>query len=199
MKISQPQTLKRKLPSFIMSNESKKVIKVVRFNDEIDDLGYSSLNQTQDSLESIPEGTQDAMVECGETNELPSDEEHLKLEQMHCVVSNLNKELTERRRSVRLDSGEIMEGRTPPSSQESNCSWEFELAYSSATDDVGPDDIFDFIWNNVSDLDSDIYRRIGQKTRETAEYYLRNAPRDLLSILESALAEAERKVNQFSV
>jgi hypothetical protein len=130
--------------------------------------------------------------------------ELLRLEQMYDAFSNLSRECEERRRSARLDAGEIMEGKTPPSSQESNesnCSWEFELDGSSATDEVGSDDIFDFIWEYITDHQRDIYRSIGTGTitRNMAENYLRNAPRDLLQILEISLVEAERKLNQFSV
>jgi hypothetical protein len=167
---------KRKLPAFIMKNEARTVKKVVHFHDEID--------------------------------EIPSDEEALKLEQMYDAFNKLNDECNERMLSTRLDAGEILEegeiaqiaAQSPQGSEASDCSWEFDLDESSATDEVGPDDIFDFIWKYVSDHQQDIYRRFGSGgiTRDMAEDYLRNAPRDLLQVLEIALEEAERKVNQFS-
>lgn len=158
-----------------MKNEARVVKKVVHFHDEIDEPA-------------------------------PSDQEALKLEQMYDVFQKLNDECNERLLDARLDAGEIIpeEGeiaQSPQGSEASDCSWEFDLDESSATDEVGPDDIFDFIWKYVADHQQDIYRRIGpgEITRDMAEDYLRNAPRDLLQLLEIALEEAERKVNLFSV
>ena len=201
MKISQPSNPKRKLPGFEMKHEAKKLKKIVRFKTDIEE---QSIPDTVDSLEVIPEEPQAivaAGTELAETSEEPEEEETLKLEQMYDVLYRLNQECEERRHETRLDSGEIMEDVTPPMSPDSGCSWEFELACSSATDDVGPGDIFDFIWKYVTDHQQDIYRRIGTGdiSRDMAETYLRNAPRDLLQILEIAVIEAERKVNQFSV
>jgi hypothetical protein len=196
----------RKLPGFIMKNEAKRVKKVVRFEDEA---------HLSDSLELIPEESGavmetddeaheslDGWVEPeGESSEDEDQKARLKLELMYDVFRNLNQECEERKRGVRIDSGEIIEGKTPPSSQDSNASWEFNLASSSATDEVDAGEIFDFIWKYISDHNQDIYRRIGTGniTRKMAEDYLRSAPSDLLQILEVALVEAEKKVNHFSV
>ena len=113
---------------------------------------------------------------------------------MYGVFKNLSDECDERRRSSRADAGEIINGKTPPTSQDSVNSTEFELSTSTATDVVESSEIFDFIWKYIPDH-QEIYRRIGtgRITREMAEYYLRTAPRDLLCILEIALAEAEKK------
>jgi hypothetical protein len=201
-----PSPLKRKSSVFNMSNDAKKAKKVVRFEDDVDCNEPDASNSTS-LMGPIQEETGDPEDECSESSESSQDQrmaELLRLEHMYDAFSNLSSECEERKRSVRLDAGEILEGGTPPSSQdsnESNCSWEFELQESSATDDVGSDDIFDFIWKYITDHQQDIYRRIGTGviTRTMAENYLRNAPRDLLQILERSLVEAERKLNQFSV
>ena len=214
MKISPP--LKKKPSVFNLNNDAKKVKKMIRLEDEVSfdepDVNNSSnlmesiQEETQDPdlMESIQEETQDPEDEFSESSQERRMAEFLRLEQMYDAFSNLSRECEERRRSARLDAGEIMEGKTPPSSQESNetnCSWEFELDGSSATDEVGSDDIFEFIWEYITDHQRDIYRSIGTGTitRNMAENYLRNAPRDLLQILEISLVEAERKLNQFSV
>ena len=178
LSITHPPNHKRKLPGFIMPDEAKAVKKFIHSHDEIDE-------------------------------PVSSDEEALKLEQMYDAYKKLNDECNERLLDTRLDAGEIIpeimeEGeiaQSPQGSEASDCSWEFDLDESSATDEVGPDDIFDFIWKYVADHQQDIYRRIGpgEITRDMAENYLRNAPRDLLQLLEIALEEAERKVNLFSV
>lgn len=193
-----------------VSDATKKVKKVFRFDYEIDcdepETNSSFNDNLKDSnlTESIPEKTKNTEDECTELSEEQLMEEVLRLEQMYDVFSNLNRECQERMRSVRLDAGEIIDGKTPTSSQqsgESNCSFEFDLDLSSATDDVRSDDIFAFIWDYIQDHQRDIYRRIGTGTitRDMAENYLKNAPRDLLQILEISLVEAERKLNQFSV
>jgi hypothetical protein len=201
----QNKASKRKLPGFIVHNEARKAKKVVSFEDCV------STSRESSSLGVIAEKSDDAasvlevVAEWDEPEEEPSDQEAdksiMRLEQMYDVFRNLNQECEERKRSVRLDSGEIMEGKTPPSSQDSNSSWEFELAFSSASDEVPPNEIFDFIWKYISDHQRDIYGRIGTGaiTRDMAEDFLVNAPSDLLQILEIALVEAERKINQFSV
>lgn len=130
--------------------------------------------------------------------------ELLRLEQMHDVYGNLSRECEARKRSVRLDSGEIMESETPTSSQgseNSNCSFAFDLAESTTVDEVSAEDIFDFIWKYAPDHQRDIYRCIGagHMTRESAENCLRSSPRVLLQILETSLAEAEKRLNRFSV
>ena len=162
---------KRKLPDFI--TEKKRV----RFSDVPSEM--------LESLDTVR----------AEWTEAPFESEGKEmLEQMYDVFKTLSDECDERRHSARADAGEIV-GETPPTSQDSVNSTEFELSNSAATDVVESSEIFDFIWKYTPNHEK-IYRRIGtgRITREMAEYHLRTAPRDLLYVLEIALVEAEKKV-----
>lgn len=203
-----PQPGKRKLPDFINTKGVvEKSEKRVRFRltyEEVDQ-GIHDSSKLFESVEPIKEDSRENISdpEMNDSCEEKSMVELLKLEQMYDVFSKLNHECKARMRTNRLDAGEILEGNTPTTSQESensNCSYEFELSESSAVDEVGPDAIFDFIWEYTTDHQQDIYSRIGTGniTRDAAESYLRNAPRLLLQILEVSLVEAERILNRFS-
>ena len=205
--------MKRKLPGFIRQREVKIAKKKVRFDGP--DCGTLDSLDAVTAVDTVDDGQEvvkvSGIAEPGEKSDVATwdkmEEESTvgeiqMLEKMYGVFGNLNCEYEERKLEARLKD-EVSGGPTPPSSQDSinsNASWAFELAYSSATDEVEPSDIFDFIFKYITDHQKDIYGRIGtgQISRAQAEDYLRNAPRDLLQILESALLEAERKVNHFS-
>jgi hypothetical protein len=105
------------------------------------------------------------------------EEEVGELEKMYEVIDNLTKECHERKWSTRADAGEILVGDTPPTSQDSINSTEFDIS------NIGGDEIFDFIFKYITPKGG----------RELAEKLLRNDPRMLLDHLESAVMEAEKK------
>ena len=199
-----PPLIKRKLPEFIrpIAKAAKKRVSFDMPDEPDEPESVKPVKPEPVKPEPVkPEPVQAPWVEKGNG---PSQGENDMLEQMYLVFKNLSSECDERKLEARLKM-EVSGEPTPPSSQDSvdsldsNASWEFELAYSTATDYVESSDIFDFIFKYISNHQVDIYRRIGTGlvTREMAEGFLRNAPRDLLQILEIALAEAELTV--FSV
>lgn len=204
-----PHQGKRKLPGFIHTeSDTERGERRVRFKLTYgdDNLGMHDSSKVLESLESVMEEADEkhSESELSDSNEEKCMVELLRLEQMYDVFGRLNQECEARKRTTRLNSGEILEGNTPTTSQgseNSNCSYEFELAESSAVDEIGPEAIFDFIWEYITDHQQDIYSRIGTGsiTRDAAVNYLKNAPRLLLQILEVSLVKAERKLNKFSV
>lgn len=186
-----PPPIKRKLPDFIRpeAKAAKKRVSFERVSFEKEIVTVD--DEASEAFEAIP---------WVEPFVGPSQGESDVLEQMYLVFSNLSSECEDRTVEARLKKE--VSGPTPPSSQgsddsmRSDASWEFELAYSTATDFVESSDIFDFIFKYVTDHQTDIYGRVGTGliTRAMAERFLRNAPRDLLHILDLALAEAELKL-----
>jgi hypothetical protein len=169
----------------------------------------SSLKEGQVSQEVDSKLVTAPWVEVVDSNleevEMSSEDACLVLENMYDVFQKLSEECQDRVLETK-EKRAMNGGPTPPSSQDSVDSAnsansnQFDLALSSATDFAESSEIFDFIFEYISDHQKDIYGRIstGEITRVAAEAFLRNAPRDLLAILETALMEAERKVNHFS-
>ena len=209
---------KRKLPGFIRQSEAKVAKKSVSF-DELSEISKKESLPLEDvELVTIPWAEVEVVelvtapwvevvevMEVVEEGEVSSEDACLVLENMYDVFQKLSEECQDRVLETK-EKRAMNGGPTPPTSQDSVDSAnsansnKFDLALSSATDYAESSEIFDFIFQYISDHQKNIYGRIstGEITRVAAEAFLMNAPRDLLQILEIALMEAERKVNHFS-
>ena len=103
------------------------------------------------------------------------------IDKMQCALMALQEEINERdqaRKESIFERGADFEE-------------EFEISYSSAVDNVTPDEFFQFIWDFVQK--EEIFRMIGNPknaSRQDVEYLLGGEPETLLHLLEIALCSA---------
>lgn len=83
--------------------------------------------------------------------------------------------------------------------------YHFDLEESSCMDFATAREIFDFIWESIRDINM-VYRRFGIKQADKerlegqgrdlkgmSEFFMKNAPQDILDLLDIAIAEAVRR------